>query len=365
MPALLKAMSETETRERLSRYLGAAVDRVRVLASGWETTVFEFALASPSPRLPELPPRIALVLRFYQGLQADEKGRRESRSIERLYSVRYCVPRPYVFEQDHGALGAPFMILERLGGGPLFSTTSFPQAFKTFSLGFFGFVRAQVRLHRLSPARHELRDIPQSLQPEATPPGTPLLDRALALIAERVEKGPLPGLKDALRRLAARAGVYRVAEPSVVHMDYHPLNVLVDGVRVTGVIDWVNTDVGDRHLDAAMTAAILSSSALEHPRWMRDNVIGNSLRTVFASTYVPLYHAMARLDFERFRYCQAVAALLRLSMLGMMRAQGPEAVGFRSEAIAEVTPAVVRLLTRYAERKSGASVRLDLAPAPA
>ncbi len=261
MPALLKAMSETETRERLSRYLGAAVDRVRVLASGWETTVFEFALASPSPRLPELPPRIALVLRFYQGLQADEKGRRESRSIERLYSVRYCVPRPYVFEQDHGALGAPFMILERLGGGPLFSTTSFPQAFKTFSLGFFGFVRAQVRLHRLSPARHELRDIPQSLQPEATPPGTPLLDRALALIAERVEKGPLPGLKDALRRLAARAGVYRVAEPSVVHMDYHPLNVLVDGVRVTGVIDWVNTDVGDRHLDAAMTAAILSSSA--------------------------------------------------------------------------------------------------------
>ena len=33
------------------------------------------------------------------------------------------------------------------------------------------------------------------------------------------------------------------------------------------------------------------------------------------------------------------------------------------EAIDEVTPAVVRLLSRYATRKSGASVRLD-APAP-
>src|SRR5947207_6459437 len=129
-------------------------------------------------------------------------------------------------------------------------------------------------------------------------------------------------------------------------MDYHPQNVLVDGMRVTGVIDWVNTDVGDRHLDAAMTAAILSSSAFEHPRWMRDNIIGNALRANFAGMYVPLYHAMAGLDFERFRYCQAVAALLRLSMLGMMKARGPGTVGFRAEAIAEVTPAVVKLLRR-------------------
>ena len=149
-------------------------------------------------------------------------------------------------------------------------------------------------------------------------------------------------------------------------MDYHPLNVMVHGVRVTGVIDWVNTDVGDRHLDAAMTAVILSSSAMEHPRWMRDNLVGNGLRASFAALYMPLYHAMAPMDFERFRYCQAVAALLRLSMMGMMRARGPEVVGFRREAIDEVTPAVVRLLSRYATRKSGASVRLDaIAPQPA
>jgi aminoglycoside phosphotransferase (APT) family kinase protein len=358
-------MSETRIRDSLSKYLGAPIEHLRVLASGWETTVFEFSLAEVSKLQPEIPPRRPLVLRFYQGGKADEKGERESRVIDRLYSVRYRVPRPYLYEPDHAVLGSPFLIIERLRGGPLFSTTSFPQAFKTFSLGFFGFVSAQVKLHRLDPARHELRDMPHSLQPAGAPPGTPLLDRALAVIADRVEKGPLPGLRDALQRLTARAGVYRVADGSVVHMDYHPQNVLVEGVRVTGIIDWVNTDIGDRHLDAAMTAAILSSSAMERPRWMRDNVVGNSLRASFASTYVPLYHAMARLDFDRFRYCQAVAALLRLSMLGMMRVQGPEAVGFRPEAISEVTPGVVRLLTRYAERKSGASVRLDLAPAPA
>ena len=96
---------------------------------------------------------------------------------------------------------------------------------------------------------------------------------------------------------------------------------------MTGVIDWVNADHGDRHLDVATTSAILSTTAMDHPRWMRDNALGNSLRALFNSLYLPLYHVMAPLEFERLRYCQAVAALLRLSMLGMMRARGPEAAG--------------------------------------
>lgn len=351
--------------DRLQKFLNTRLSGVRTLASGWETTVFEFTLTASSPRIPVMPVGRPLVLRFYQGVQADEKGSREHATMERLSAVGYPVPRPYVYEPDHAAIGAPFLILERLAGGPLFTTKSFPQAFKTFSLGFFGFVRAQVRLHRLNPAAPELRDIPHAFETPAAPPGTPLLDRMLAIVADRVERGPLPGLKDALGRLAPRAGAYRVAEQSLLHLDYHPLNAVVEGTHLRGIIDWVNADVGDRHLDAAMTAAILSSSALEHPRWMRDNVVGNALRAMFASLYVPLYHAMAPLDFERFRYYQGVAALARLSMLGMIRTRGPESVGFRSEAASEVTPAVVRLLSRYLARKSGASVRLDLIPATA
>ncbi len=359
-------MSESiDIQAPLSAYLGAPLEKWRVLASGWETTVFEFALGSKSQRFREIPVHSPLVLRFYQGAQADQKGAREHLTIDRLSSAAFPVPRPFLFEPDHAPLGAPFLVMQRLEGGPLFTTRSFPEAFKTFSLGFFAFVRAQVRLHRLDPHADPFRDIPRAYETGLTAPGTPMLDRALAIIADRVENAPLPGLRDALERLSARAGAYRVADPSLLHLDYHPRNVVVRGVHLSGVIDWVNTDVGDRHLDAAMTAAILSSSALEHPRWMRDNPIGNSLRFSFASLYVPLYHAMYRLDFERFRYCQAVAAMLRLSMMGMMQVRGPEAVGYRPEAMAEVTPAVVRLLSRYAERKSGERVRMDMAAQPA
>lgn len=350
-----------EIQTRLADYLSAPLLSLKVLASGWETTVFEFATAAESSRLPQMPSRVPLVLRFYQGPFADPKGARENFTIAKLSGVGFCVPKPYAYEPDHRVLGAPFLIMQRLEGGPLFATRSFPSAFKTFSLGFFGFVRAQVRLHRMELRKSGLDEIPRAYAPEGTDASTPLLDRMLKIIGQRIEQGPLPGLEEAHARLAERAGEFRLAPLSLLHLDYHPQNVVVSGLRVTGVIDWVNTDIGDRHLDAATTAAILSSSALEHPRWMRDNVAGNSLRALFTSLYVPLYHAMAPLDFERFRYCQAVAALLRLSMLGMMRARGAEVVGFRPEAIGEVTPAVVRLLSRYAARKSGAAVRLDMA----
>ena len=348
-------------QNRLADYLGTPLLSLKILASGWETTVFEFATASNSSRLPLLPSRTPLVLRFYQGTFADAKGARENFTIAKLSGAGFSVPKPYGYEPDREVLGAPFLIMERVAGGPLFATRSFPSAFKTFSLGFFAFVRAQVRLHQMELRNSGLDRIPRACAPEGIDANAPLLDRMLKIIEQRVEQGPLPGLKEAHARLAARAAEFRGAPLSLVHMDYHPQNVVVEGFRVTGVIDWVNTDIGDRHLDAAMTAAILSSSAMEHPRWMRDNVAGNSLRALFASLYIPLYHAMAPLDFERFRYCQAVGSLLRLSMLGMMRARGAEVVGFRPEAIGEVTPAVVRLLSRYAARKSGATVGLDQA----
>jgi len=346
--------------QRLSAYLDAPVARLSVLASGWETTVFEFTLEATSKSCASVPVGVPMVLRFYQGSAADAKGAREHTTIDHLFAADYPVPRPYLFEADHRALGAPFLIMQRLAGGPLFAVRSFPSAFKTFSMAFFSFVRTQSRLHKMDPAGAGLRDIPHAYAPiDGMTSDSPLLDRVLAIIANRVENGPLPGLREALNLVTGRAAKFRHSPDSLVHMDYHPQNVMVQGVSVTGVIDWVNTDVGDRHLDAAMTAVILSSSALENPRWMRDNLAGNGLRASFAALYLPLYHAMAPMDFERFRYCQAVAALLRLSMMGMMRARGPEAVGFRREAIDEVTPGVVRLLSRYATRKSGASVRLD------
>ena len=98
----------------------------------------------------QLQPGAPLVLRFYPSVEAADKGALEYRTISHLAGAGYPVPRPYLFEPGGAAIGAPFLVMERLGGGPLFAIRSFPQAFKTFSMGFVGFVRAQARLHRMA-----------------------------------------------------------------------------------------------------------------------------------------------------------------------------------------------------------------------
>ena len=44
---------------------------------------------------------------------------------------------------------------------------------------------------------------------------------------------------------------------SLLHRDYHPLNVMTDGNAITGVLDWANVAVGDRRVDLARTVTLL------------------------------------------------------------------------------------------------------------
>jgi aminoglycoside phosphotransferase (APT) family kinase protein len=348
-----------DIQRRLAAYVGADVTYLRILASGWETIVFEFSLAASASAVSELPVDRALVLRFYQGSQAVDKGSREAAVMRSLADIKYPLPEPFLFEPDSQVLGAPFLIMERVTGRPLFWLSSFPRSFMTFSMGFVGFVRAQVRLHSLgSNGQIPKGRVPLAYTGADAMGDQSLLERLFGIIERRIEDGPLPGLRDALISLRSRATRYSPAPATIVHMDYHPQNVMVDGFHVTGVLDWVNADYGDRHLCAATSSVILSTTAMQPPNWMAENAAGNTLRATFASMYLALYHSLAPMELERFRYSQAVAGLLRLSMFGMMRARGAESVGFRSEAIENVNPAVVRLLSRYVCRKAGVPVSI-------
>ncbi len=44
---------------------------------------------------------------------------------------------------------------------------------------------------------------------------------------------------------------------ALLHLDYHPRNVLTDGMRITGILDWANAAAGDPRADAARASAIL------------------------------------------------------------------------------------------------------------
>lgn len=64
---------------------------------------------------------------------------------------------------------------------------------------------------------------------------------------------------DALRRLLLACDTGRDA---LLHLDLHPLNVLVQDRRVTAVLDWANARPGDPRADLARTASILRFAPL-------------------------------------------------------------------------------------------------------
>ena len=49
---------------------------------------------------------------------------------------------------------------------------------------------------------------------------------------------------------------------SVLHLDYHPLNVMTDGHGITGVLDWANVAIGDYRVDLARTVTLLRLAPL-------------------------------------------------------------------------------------------------------
>ena len=53
---------------------------------------------------------------------------------------------------------------------------------------------------------------------------------------------------------------------ALLHLDYHPLNVLTDGRSITGILDWRNALAGDPRADAARTISILRVDIVNHGR---------------------------------------------------------------------------------------------------
>jgi Ser/Thr protein kinase RdoA (MazF antagonist) len=92
----------------------------------------------------------------------------------------------------------------------------------------------------------------------------------------------------------------------LTHMDFHPGNVLVDGGRVTGVVDWDGSCRGDRHFDLVTLRFDLALRAPELTGWLdgmlRESVPAGLLRAYWAHMSLRLvdwairHHGPAEVD---------------------------------------------------------------------
>lgn len=94
---------------------------------------------------------------------------------------------------------------------------------------------------------------------------------------------PDDALRDRLRRLA-------IGPVVLIHLDYHPLNVMVGEGEITAVIDWANARSGDRRADLARTAVILRFLPLER---QMPTAAASAFRRALTESWWSGYFSMA------------------------------------------------------------------------
>jgi aminoglycoside phosphotransferase (APT) family kinase protein len=79
----------------------------------------------------------------------------------------------------------------------------------------------------------------------------------LSRLAAWAEELPAAHLRNDLRTIEQRLAHIQERSATLVHGDCHPGNILIDGERVTAVIDWEEAALGDPHIDICWLASAI------------------------------------------------------------------------------------------------------------
>jgi len=279
------------------------------MSAGWESDVYAFDLAYATAGGHRVEP---LVLRVYPGTVAREKAEREFRGMWQLMRAGYPVPAMHLLECGASPFGQPFVVMERIDGRPmwpLLSQSPDEQVQRLVTL----FCSLHVRLHALDWRPF----VPDPAQYEGGGRYA-LLDPVLEYLQSSIERLEGQGLRDVMEWLLARRQTVPCHRPAVVHLDYHPMNILVrpDGSAV--VINWTNVRVSDSRLDLSWTLVL--TGCVMGMAW-RDRILWE-------------YERQAGSPVEGIEYFEALSCLRRLLSVAISLQLGPEVLGLRGDVIA-------------------------------
>jgi aminoglycoside phosphotransferase (APT) family kinase protein len=325
-------------RSALEGFLAARFGDIEItdgpdrFGSGMDTYVYAIRLRGS---LPDgwLDP---LVLRVFPTPAQKDKARCEAAAQTFAADSGISTPRPLLVELAWEPYGLPFMIMERAPGAQLVDRFKNPMQLRS---AISAMADLHVRLHTVPTEGCPL------------PYESPLVDRWLAPAKENVEKFRPPGLDEPLRWLDQNADLVRDEEPVLVHNDFHPLNLLADGDRLT-LLDWSNATLGDRHSDVARTLALFWLAAPLEKSWSGRTVLG-ILRRYIVPAYEREYRKLYPLDRAKLRYWQALHAFASWAQVAVMMQEGEAAIGARAGVLSEIPPGLIKALATYFEERAG------------
>jgi aminoglycoside phosphotransferase (APT) family kinase protein len=183
-----------------------------------------------------------------------------------------------------------------------------------------------------------------------------LLGRRLDEVASAIGAYALRGLRPGLDWLCVnRPGPVR--DPRILHLDFHPLNLIEDKDRSLVVLDWNEADLGDPHADVGTAVMLMDCPPpIEVTRLERLSILTG--RPWFLHAYLRGYRRHLPLEKNRLSYYRALAALRRLCNYGRWLQDGPEISGNKRSLLQCITDSHRQTLEHYFQKWTGVAVRL-------
>ena len=280
-------------------------------SEGWETYIYRFQLRGDKD-LPEDFKR-PVILRVYANINGLPRLQHETAVQHHMHQRGYPVAKPLLVEETDSLLGGPFMIMELLPGRTLLD-----ELFRRF----WRIVHAPVEMAEMQARLHRM---PVDGFPA---PAGDFLTRNLQELRDLIEEYDQDDLRPGLDWLEEHRPA-AAADSSILHLDFHPMNMLCRWRRCTGVLDWGDADVGDRHADVALSLMLMRSAPVGIGKnwWQKFNALPG--RWIFWKYYLWAYRRRLPLDEQKLAYYMAWASLLRLCRRGMWFKSSPQIDGHK------------------------------------
>jgi aminoglycoside phosphotransferase (APT) family kinase protein len=264
------------------------------LRGGFETLIFAFRLAHAPPGFDG-----PLILRLFREADAAPRARFEASVNGAIARLGYPAPGVRDWSPDASVLGGAFLILERLPGENLMARGVTPALRHLPRL----LADAQLRLHALDP-----QPVQRTLEAAGFPAARLLPDTEIEELGEVVTSLGLAGLAAGVAWLRAQRP-RNSARTVVCHGDFHPLNLLAESGRVTGVVDWTlrHMKLAAREYDVGATLVLLTHPPVDLPRWL--HAPARRVRQWIVRAYLARYAAHAPLAEAALRYYEALRLL--------------------------------------------------------
>ena len=225
---------------------GVAVTEFRELVAGWSRQTYLAAIQSPTLPAPQ---RIVVQVEKADGVIVGSSVARDFQVLRVLAAAGLPVPPPLWTGADPAIFGGPFMVTGFLPGRSFDMSNaqdreSLRNHWQRQSSLSSAIVDALVAVHAMP--LDELSFVPSAGSGEAT--ALYELERCRMLAQEaRVEHEPVVAL--ALHWLERHQP--ETGSLTLVHGDFHMRNLLIDGERVSGIVDWEVARLGNPLFDLA------------------------------------------------------------------------------------------------------------------